>query len=382
MRFRRCCLGLCGLLALPPICSIAQTEFHAKSGFFGPRARVLYSRPTLRWEVWSDSGSVTAVAMNVNDRPVDAHYDPGLRSVCFTPDSPLPAGVNKVHCTVTFDGGFTFQRDWNTPVADTAVPSLPEADADQIDALSAANDCRARLGLPPFLVDDRLDAAARAHACYMSGNHCQGHGEEPGGGGFTGQSPSARLEAYGFGGSSWEGLTYFIFNAKDSIQSLFDAPYHRIPFMQPGRIEFGFGMSKGNATADFGGTTTEAVEVSPAAGEQGVPCSWTSHETPDPLSVHPEAVQGAQTGYPIVLAEFGPKGTGLHVDSAVLTDSSGTQVRCYLNTPDNDSNLSNTALMIPAAPLKPGTEYTVSVTGTLATGDRLQKSWKFRTRTG
>jgi hypothetical protein len=87
-------------------------------------------------------------------------------------------------------------------------------------------------------------------------------------------------------------------------------------------------------------------------------------------------------GYPIVLAQFGPKTSGFRIASAELLSGAGQVQKCYLNTPENDPNLSQCMVLIPASPLKPGTTYSVTVTGTLASGQPLQKTWSFRTKAG
>lgn len=366
-------------LAAAPLFSSASRDFVARSGFYGPRAELRYARPTLWWEIWSETGSVTASAMEVNGASVDARYDPDFRSLRFTPSQPLSPGVYKVHCAVTFSGGYTFTKDWDATVGTGALGALPEPTGAQNEALDQVNKCRSALGLPAFVADPRLNVAAQAHAEYMTRNGTRGHTEKPTDPGFTGADPSGRLETYGWGGASWEGLTYGQPNVRQAIVELFDAPYHRLPFMEPGSEQFGFGISSGNATTEYEGSSLEAVTVSPSDGQADAPPSWFSHETPDPLAIHPEASKDRAVGYPIMLAQFGAGKNPLQVGSASLTDSAGKAVEIFINSPANDRNLSNSVVLIPTGPLKPGQLYKVTFSGTGINGNPLQKSWSFQT---
>jgi uncharacterized protein YkwD len=317
--------------------------------------------------------------MDLNGSAVEAHYDADARSLVFTPSTPLPSGTNKVHCSVTFNNSYTFTRDWDATISPTAIADLPACDPQQNAALSAVNEIRQRLGLPSYVIDERLNAAATAHADYLTKNNMRGHGERPTDAGFVGESPASRLEAFGWGGPSWECLAYDLVDPRAAVRSLFDAPYHRLPFLQPGAEQFGFGMSGQNSAAEFEGCKDQTVSVSPGDAETSVPLSWTSHETPDPLGIHPEAPAGSLVGYPIVLVEFGSAKGRLSIESATLTDANGAAVPVYTNSPANDSNLTNAGILIPVSPLKPGILYKVSVTGTGIDGAPFQKTWSFRT---
>jgi uncharacterized protein YkwD len=351
----------------------------AKSGFYGPRVELFYARPTLWWEVWSDQGTVTSAEMDVNGSPVDAHYDPTTRSLTFTPNRPLPPGPIKIHCAVTFNSAFTFNRDWEASISPAAVGQLPVMNDQQKQALKAANEYREQLGLPDFIADDRLDTAAQAHANYMTQNNTRGHGERSNDPGFVGADPGARLEAFGWGGPSWEGLAYLVGDAHEAVRSLFEAPYHRVPFLQPGVQQFGFGINGFNAAAEFQACKEECVSLSPRDGETNVPTSWFSKEMPDPLAIHPEATHDSAVGYPIMLVQFSQRTGKLSINSAVVTDQNGIAITAFVNTPANDQNLTNAIVIIPTAPLKPGMQYKVSVAGTDMNGQPLQKSWSFQT---
>ena len=359
--------------------SSAHRDFLARSGFYGPRSEMRYAKPTLRWEIWSDDGTVTASEMDVNGSAVEARYDPDAHSLLFTPSDPLPVGVNKVHCSVTFNNSYTFTRDWNATINPTAIADLPQSNPQQLAALAAANELRQRLGLPNFVSDVRLNAAAQAHSDYLTKNNLRGHGERSTDAGFIGADPSSRLEAFGWGGPSWEGLTYMVGDPRQSVKMLFDAPYHRLPFLQPGAQQFGFGMNGQTATAEFQGTKDECVAVSPGDGETDVPTSWCSRETPDPMAIHPEVPSGATIGYPIMLAQFGPGKEHLDVQTATLSDGAGNPVQVFVNMPVNDVNLTNAVVILPNAPLKQSMLYKVSVTATGSDGKPIQKSWSFRT---
>lgn len=357
-----------------------QSGFSARSGFYGPRSAQKYARPTLRWEVWSDNGPVTSADMRVNGHKVDAKYDPASRSLEYTPSQPLSPGTAKVQCSVTFMDSYTFTRDWETPIVAGAVPSLPAANNEQMAALANANRLRSALALPPMVLDDRMNAAAQAHADYMMQNNAHGHNELSDRPGFCGEEVSDRLEAFGWGGPVWEGLTYGKPSPAISIRELFDAPYHRIPFLQPGTPQFGYGVNTGNAAAEVQDNKVSGVVVSPADGQEDVPSIWYCHESPSPLATHPETNPNQPVGYPIVLAEFGAGMAKIHVNSAQLLDSAGNPLPAMINTPENDPNLINALTIIPLAPLQDGGFYKVVVSAIGGRGTPIEKTWSFRTQ--
>jgi hypothetical protein len=314
--------------------------------------------------------------MLIDSQSVPAKYDEDSRSIVYTPQSPIPSGAHHIRCKATFDGKYTFSKEWDTSVAPDAVSALAPPTDLQKQILGLANERRHSLGLPDLQIDDRLDAAATAHAAYLAANKIVGHDESPTAPGFVGLTGGDRCETFGWCTGSWEGVTFGEATLSQALDDLFDAPYHRVPFLQPGLTYFGSSSADTRTTLLFGTTQTAAVTVSPADGQSGIPIQWESHEDPNPLRGHTDS---NLCGYPIVIAEFGvPAAERLQVTSATLQSSTGANVDIWLQTPANDEFLTNAAIIIPQQPLLPGTTYTA--TAEMTSGDKsFSKTWKFTT---
>src|SRR5579871_5061638 len=158
----------------------------------------------------------------------------------------------------------------------------------------------------------------------------------------------------------------------DTIRALFDAPYHRVAFLQPGSPQIGTGIADDRVALDFEMNQVEGLTVSPCDGQGHVPSSWNGFETPNPLRAH-----GGQavTGYPIVVAAFGAHPVQI-ADGSVSLKTDGRPVECYLNTPRNDDQLHSTLLLIPVHPLASG-RYEAQAELTLANGTTKSIRWSF-----
>ena len=372
MRFKSILL-LSVLLNVPA--TLLASEAHSRA--FGPQSIVRVSRPTLRWEVWPGEGSrLTSAMMTVNGQQVTPKYDENKRVLIYTPTRPLEAGTYEVSCKVVVDDCLPVHKDWKFKVASEALTSLPEPSSEQIKQVDEVNEIREHLGLPPMQIDARLCAAAMAHTNYLARNGMTGHYENADDPGFVGNSPGDRLDAFGFAQSSWEGVDFGPQTADDSVQRLYAAPYHRIPFMQPGSPAVGAGFMPSHMTIDFAMSEETAVEVSPADGQKGIPLAWHGPEMPDPLAIHSV---GGVCGYPIVFAYFTPNMDKIVVDGASLDTALGAKVPFWLNSPKNDSELQFGAFVLPKEPLQPNTGYVVTVKAHTQSGEDISKTWKFVT---
>ncbi len=222
----------------------------------------------------------------------------------------------------------------------------------------------------------RLCAAASAHSRYLQMNGEFGHEESPGKAGYVGADLMMRLTAFGYGGGAYEDINLGRPTLGSAVRSLFDAPYHRIPFLQPGSPDFGIGTSGRITTLDFGRTALSETAVSPGDGQRGVPSAWNSIETPDPLRLHEVK---RPVGYVIVFVYYTPDNERIRVTSAFLTDSRGREIPFFLNAPTNDNHLTNAVFLIPRQPLKPANTYTVSVDAYAASGKNISREWNFTT---
>ncbi len=344
---------------------------------YGPKAVVNLSRPTLLWEVWAgEGGKVSSSEMTVDGRSVNCSYQTDSRSLRYTPEGPLAPGSHHVHCQVTIDEHMPVHKDWEFTIPVSAPEFVPIASVQQHALIDAINGYRRDMGLPGFVNDDRLAAAANAHTEYLRINNITGHQEVDGKPGFIGVLPMDRLESFGFLQDSWECVDYGADTQDECLADLFDAPYHRIPFMQPGALLCGTGFRDRHLTVEFEMAKQTATTVSPYPGQQGVPISWSSHERPNPLRIH--GTEGP-VGYPIVINHFTPEGQKITLKTATLKSDDGTDVPVFLNTPDNDDKLTYSAFIMPRVPLRPGTTYQVDVNGYTESGENFSKSWSFTT---
>ena len=351
----------------------------ARAGYFGPTSPVECSRPTLDWHVWCNAAQVTSATMTVDGQAVAAKYDSNFRAILFTPDSAMAAGSHRVHCEVTFNGTYKVEKDWSTVIEEHASSDFPPPVASQQAALEYTNRIRAVLHLPLFTSDPRFHIAAQKHSDYMAANQVFGHEEAQGMKRFVGITSHDRLETYGWGGPYWEGLALGSTDAGEAIQEMFDAPYHRMPFLQPGTGFFGFGEADGRFTAEFSRNSVYAIVTSPADGEDDVPTQWFPHEHPDPLMFHPELQNKGALGYPIMLAEFNGGMGRLRIFGAHLEDDKGQEVPTVMNYSGDDPNLTEAMIIIPEAPLEKGKSYHVTVKGVGTNGKPLYCRWQFKT---
>jgi uncharacterized protein YkwD len=373
------CMSCATQFSLVPLAAGAGSEqqtIRAVSQAFGPRNTVRFSRPTLLWRVWSASSQVTHVEMIIDSLPVSAKYDVDSRSIIYTPDTALAVGAHHVVCRATFDGKATFTKLWDMTVASDAVDTLPPPTSLQKQFLALANAKRRALGLPEMTLDDRLDAAANAHVAYLVANKLSGHDESPDAPAFIGRTGSERCESFGWCMGSWEGISVGEASASDAVEDLFDAPYHRVPFLQPGPAQFGAASTESKSTLVFGTTNAQGIVMSPGDGQSDVPVRWENHEEPSPLRGH---TSESTAGYPLVIAAFGEEPAKIQVSEVSLATVGGQTVDTWLQTPDNDEFLTDAAFVIPIKPLSPGTTYIA--TARITYGDKsLTKTWKFRTR--
>ncbi len=341
----------------------------------GPQGTLRVARPELAWPIRPQDGAqIVGLELRLNDEPLSAHYESG--AVRAMPSAPLPPGTYRVRCRVTFSPK---QDDatvsWSFTVAPGALTTLPPPSAWARDALLAANRLRLRLGLAPLALDLRLCAAAQAHAAYLDKNQLVGHFESASKPGFVGDTPLARAQAFGYAATLAEDVSFAEGTPERIVRALFDAPYHRLPFLRPGGLLFGAGNVQKASGLLFGGDGAAGTVMSPYDGETDVPLTWRNDEIPSPTRALPSAPK--VIGYPILLAHFRPgQAPTLQVQSARLTAADGSEVRCLLNIPGRDTELTSACMLVPLAPLKPAALYTVEVVTAEFT-----RRWRFTTRT-
>ncbi len=361
------------LISACPVDSSIQA-FHRS---YGPKADLLVSSPTLQWEVWpSDGSEVTSTTMLINGREVDATYNKRLRRLEYHPNRPFQAGAYKVECKVQVADRLEVKKNWAFQVSTDALASLPEPDSIQDRALNLTNSYRRTLGLADAYQEPRLNAASYAHVRYLVQNKRTGHYQKPGEPGFVGATPSDRIEAFGYCGNSWECVAYHSGGLEESIRDLFNAPYHRIPFLQPGKMAIGTGFIGKHYAMEFGSGDADGASFSPAAGQENVPTSWDGNESPNPLRMHQKS--RSEVGYPIVFCYFDDNSPSLRNAKATLT-LDGQEVPSYLNNRENDDVLENSVVLIPKLPLQPNKAYQVSVQAMINGKKEISRTWTFTT---
>lgn len=367
-----------------------------------PTGLVRVARPVLIWRIWPSESSprVTKVFLTIDGKNCAAVYDNRRHALIYEPTQPLTKGVaHTVRSKVVFGNRFTVTRDWTFTIAPDALDQLPTTlNAGQSAGLAAANEVRRTLGLSPFHPDATLSAAAQAHSQYLARNGRTGHYQTEGLPGFVGATPGERVAAFGYAGDSSENVGVGGLSVDRAVSALFDAPYHRLPFLQPGAPLLGIGFASGEAprrgtgflTMEFGApdTTAATVVVYPANGQRNVPLAWDGQETPNPLRFYASASRNRDVGYVISFTYFPARG---QVDAAddrqkivikeatLATEADDRPVAVYVNTPASDEELDTTALLIPRSPLQPGTAYRATVTATTHDGKDISRTWRFIT---
>ncbi len=343
--------------------------------FAAPQGQIALSRPEISWKIWATNGrAIARTEMQLDGRTVITIYQTAQRALVYQPNTPLSAGTHTVTCRVQLDDGAIAQHSWSFSVSANAIPTLPTPNANQRVLFEGANRFRRLMGLPDFVLNMALCAAAQAHSQYAVQNPGEAHGETEGKPGFRGKSPTDRVRAMGYSGGAGEDMAWG--NPKESITQLIGAPYHRLPFMEPGSPNFGGGSSEGVTTLNFHGQGGKGIVIYPIPEQTNVPLAFNGGETPNPLRMHPAS---GHTGYVITLAAFGMEGK-LRFVRASLSDSSGGSVPFWVNSPENDNHLRNAVFVIPQKPLQSGTTYEVKIVFGFGNGGELDRTWRFTTQ--
>ncbi|HVT13399.1 MAG TPA: CAP domain-containing protein [Fimbriimonadaceae bacterium] len=355
----------------------AQADISAIYGKYNPTGSVATATPLVTWKLTpTGGGHVSRVEMSLNGRSVEAEFNSKSSSVEYRPAKPLRGGLYTVECRVTIERELIVRQNWSFEVSGGADDAGPATTFAANYALDETNEIRTELGLPAYIYDPRMSAAANAHSKYqiLNGQTC--HMEEPDKPGFTGRAPWDRIQHFGFPGTCYEGACGNQMDPRKAVRLLFDAPYHRIAFLQPGSPQIGIGFQAGALTVDYAVSDQEGVGLSPAAGQTGIPLAWDGNESPTPLRIYHAS---GPVGYPIVFSWFSPSLEGIRIGSMRLFGPDGTEIPCYVNTPANDDELRFAGVLTPKSKLQPKTTYTAEVHATTQRGQRIDRSWSFTT---
>ncbi len=258
-------------------------EIYGYRRAFGPLGKLKISRPRLVWEVWPGPDSkVSRFHVSINGRLVNAEYDPSGRRIWYRFNEPLAAGVYEVEADATIDDELLLKKRWKFTITEDATPNLPEPGEVQLKAISTVNKIRAEVGLDEVTLENSLCAAAQGHAQYMKECGRVSHEETLATKHYVGYSLNERLSAFGFVGGAAEDEGYLSKKGyADTIRALFDAPYHRVAFLQPGSPKLGTGIEDERVALEFEMNQVVGVTESPRNGQTGVPSSWNGFESPE-----------------------------------------------------------------------------------------------------
>jgi uncharacterized protein YkwD len=270
--------------------------------------------------------------------------------------------------------------------------TLPSASGNATaDGTAYLNAMRQTVGLGALPSNAGLTTASLDHATYLVENETYGHDETAGQPGYTGATPQDRIDAEGsytaYGEVVVAGQPAAFANSVSPVQTLFDAPYHRIVMLDDFQSMGVASLTNASWEAfniDFGNEANTmpltALVTYPYAGQKGVPTSWFANESPNPFA-NDTQYELTTVGYPVTI-QSGFAGT-LTAVNFTITDANGNNVPCLAQTPQTDpSELSNGALCVPYQTLASNATYTVRVTGVLANGTQnntIDVQWTFTT---
>jgi uncharacterized protein YkwD len=257
-----------------------------------------------------------------------------------------------------------------------------------VDGRNWINYRRTQLGVPVVTENAQINNAALGHSEYLRTNNIMSHEQEPGKPGFTGATVGDRLNGAGYTLPA-TGFAYGEVISGTSNQSgfymaeeLITAIYHRFVMFEPVFQEIGTGAATSSGgytyfTANFAtrggygpGIPAGTIVTWPFAGQTQVqPNFFSDFEEPDPVPDRNEV------GYPIsVHANINAP---LTVQSFVVRPRGGEPLPVQQVLPL--STAKTAAAIVPVAPLRGGTTYDVSFSGTVS-GAPVTHSWSFTTR--
>lgn len=325
--------------------------------------------------------------LNGNEVPVS--YSNNTLKFSYTPDKDLAPGPYEARLLIEYAGYQPLSKSWSFTVARNVISELPSSyTTEQRTGFAAVNDYRLIYGLPPLTMNASLTAAAVKHAQYLKNNNVDPsavslHDEKASLPGYIGATLGERARFVGFVGGIAEDVSYYSGSLVESIDSLFDAPYHRIPFLDPATKEIGIAQEGDYVVIEFGVDPSKTPEllVTPAPGDAYVPTTFDGHEEPDPLRLHTSV--SYPVGYPLMASVSGTNVKSVSLQSAKLTDAKGNEWKLLVNDPGTDDHLDHEMIFMPEKTLDYDATYIASVKITAHLNDgstqQFEKKWSFHT---
>ncbi|RDU99741.1 CAP domain-containing protein [Trinickia dinghuensis] len=265
------------------------------------------------------------------------------------------------------------------------------------DTLAFINAMRAQAGLPALSFQSGVAQAATNHSLWEQDNNVVGHYETSGQPGYTGVSPTDRVNQFYKTQSVGEvttGFTGAFASSTEPIQALFDAPFHRAiilfdsVYAGPGDATTTDTSKLSTLTVDFADykqvIADNQLVAWPYNGMTGVDTGWYANESPNPVaSYNNGALENTVVGYPVTLS--GGDNAAFSNVSFTIADAAGNNVPCVETDSSNNSDATRLAMCVPTAKLATNTTYTVKVSGSLANNSfaatPFAVSWTFTTAT-
>lgn len=355
-----------------------------------PKGTVGLKKPTVGFAITDTEVTVLHdISLKLDGQEVQGTFDPKSMSYRYTPAGNLSVGEHTVKVSVNFTGYEPIEQQWTFTVSPLAIDEPPSDYSDkQLELVKAVNDYRTLYGLPPLQINRHLTMAAKMHAEYLHVNQIDPnkvslHDQSKSVPGYTGSTPGERAVYAGYYEGVAEDVSYNFGTPVESVDGLFDAPYHRIPFLYATVKEVGVAVAGPIVVLEFGFQDENQMElqVTPAPGDKYVPVAFEGNEVPDPIRMH-TATASYPVGYPILARLTGADLEEVTLLDAKLTDAAGQPVELLRNSPKNDNHLKQEVILTPVKPLQPDSAYTAYVklsasrNGTVSTFER---KWDFRT---
>jgi uncharacterized protein YkwD len=286
--------------------------------------------------------------------------------------------------------------------AQMSVPTPVGYDADKLAAFNRLNELRVAAGLGMLAQDTRLDQAAQAHVNWEVANDVFSHVESLGSPGFTGVNWWDRVRAQGYAPTGGSEVASFGYEAKQGIDGLMIAIYHRAALLQFDPVDVGIGWQAGGkpdlssplvvdfASPDDGSirsagqvaqSSIDGVVIWPLDGSQG----WPTHmgeEEPNPVPAEDVLL----LGMPASISVY--KNQSIEAQTFLLSeDESGAGVPVTILSNKNDPARSITQSfvgLVPTVALKINTVYRVDFAGAItqegsSTSSPYTRTWRFTT---
>ncbi|MDY7779542.1 CAP domain-containing protein [Burkholderia pseudomallei] len=263
------------------------------------------------------------------------------------------------------------------------------------DTLAYINHQRAQVGLPALAYQSGVAQAAADHSAWEQDNNAIGHYETAGQAGYTGVSPSDRVNLHYKTSSVGEvtaGFSGAFASSTEPIQALFDAPFHRAIMLfdsvhaGPGDALTTDPTKLSTLTVDFADDkpflADNQLVAWPYNGMANVDTGWLANESPNPVAAYNNgSLVGAVVGYPVTLS--GGDNAAFSNVSFTIADAAGNNVPCVETDSSNNADATREAMCVPIARLAKSTTYTAKVSGTLTNtslaATAFSVSWTFTT---